>query len=155
MKSTAPAYVRTYAILLNTQQSSCSEPGLFNEWLMFLGFLCENFLFSVVPCLKFSPWLTHSSPRRTLLLICKAWKEMPSWMATSITRDASGNNYNRIAVYKKDMDCGNRPAGNARKQEIQKPQQMGPILRSEILPSLKYFCIVVLAKKQRMTRLGW
>lgn len=76
-------------------------------------------------------------------------------MASSITKDASGNNYNCIAVYKEDMDCGNRPAGNTRKQEIQKPQQMGLILGSKVTLYLNYVCIVVLDKKQRMTRLGW
>lgn len=119
-----------------------------NDWC-FLGFLCENFLFSFAPCLMFSPWLTRSSPWRTLLLICKAWKEMSSWMATSLTREASGNNYNCIAVYKKDMDCGNRPAGNTRRQEIQKPQQKGLILLSEILLSLKMLLHCCSGKKTK------
>lgn len=56
---------------------------LMNHWC-FLGYLSEKFMFSVIPCLLFSPWLTRSSPQRTLLLlICKPQKDISSWMPAS------------------------------------------------------------------------
>ncbi len=125
----------TYTNILNTEHSSCLI-FLLNDWC-FPGCWSENFLFSVIPCILFSPWLTRSSPQRILLLNCKPQKDISAWMPAS-KRQRTIAKQLQLLFTRGTLTVGTVPWGG-RGNKMQKPQQMGLILCAEIMLLSKYF----------------